>query len=120
MLYKACSVKKMKISLKKEVAADIDSSKLAFKPNCLPCLTASRGSTGGFWLAARRRKTSLSEMFRAQGIRQDGVKQCISDTAMGKAIGNGMSQNVLERLFVRLLPAAGLAKKEELHDRYYC
>lgn len=46
-------------------------------------------------------------------------KQGVSDKVLGQMIGNAMSQNVLERLFINLLPFAGLvAKGTVLEDRW--
>jgi len=42
----------------------------------------------------------------------------VSDAQLGKQLGNTMSVNVLERLLVRLLPAAGLAAAAGLRDRW--
>merc|ERR1719197_464143 len=45
-------------------------------------------------------------------------KLAVSQVQLGKQLGNTMSVNVLERIFVRLLPAAGLARKGSLADRW--
>ena len=37
---------------------------------------------------------------------------------LGKQIGNAMSTNVMERLFVRLLPSSGLVPEGVLRDRW--
>merc|ERR1711920_1104939 len=42
----------------------------------------------------------------------------VSETQLGKQLGNTMSVNVLERLLVRVLPAAGLVKHGVLSDRW--
>ena len=104
--------------MKSEVAADIDSSGLSFKQGMTPCLTASRGGCSGAWLAFRRRRMSLAELMRSQGMDPSVINVTISNVAMGRALGNAMSQNVLERIFVALLPSVGLAKGSDLHDRY--
>merc|ERR1719356_2074307 len=58
-----------------------------------------------------------TEMFRLQGMDMTKFNQVVSDGELGKQIGNAMSVNILERLFVRLLPAAGLVKGK-LTDRW--
>jgi len=80
------------------------------------CLTKSRAR--GFWLTSRGRRMTLDEQLRVQGM-QRSFKQVVSDRVLGGQIGNAMSQNVVERLLIQLLPAAGLISKEQpLHDRW--
>jgi len=80
------------------------------------CMTKSRAS--GFWVTSRGRRMNLDEMLRCQGMERS-FKQVVSDRAIGAQIGNAMSQNVIERLFVSLLPAAGLVQKDfPLRDRW--
>jgi len=81
-----------------------------------PCMTCSRG--GGHWVTSRGRRMNKTEMLRLQGMitPSEGFRIAVSEAQLGKQIGNAMSCNVLERLFVRLLPAAGLAAS--LHDRW--
>merc|ERR1719421_1318591 len=50
-------------------------------------------------------------MMRLQGMNPTTFKLAVSQAQIGRQLGNTMSVNVLERLFVRLLPAAGLARK---------
>ena len=57
---------------------------------------------------------------RLQGMTPEAFKVAVSQAQLGKQIGNAMSCNVLERLFVRLLPAAGLAPAGSLVDRWGC
>merc|ERR1719330_470785 len=57
-------------------------------------------------------------MMRLQGMNPEGFVQKVSDAQLGKQIGNAMSVNVLERIFVRLLPAAGLYPARSLRDRW--
>jgi len=83
-----------------------------------PCMTCSRGA--GHWITSRGRRMNKTEMLRLQGMitPKEGFQVVVSDAQLGKQIGNAMSCNVLERLFVRLLPAAGLAAPGNLHDRW--
>ncbi|CAK0902245.1 unnamed protein product [Prorocentrum cordatum] len=108
----------IKLSMKNEVAADIDSTDLSFKEGMAPCLTASRGASSGAWLAFRRRRMNQAELMRIQGMDPSVIKVSMSQVAMGRALGNAMSQNVLERIFVALLPSVGLAQSTDLKDRY--
>merc|ERR1740121_2080166 len=83
-----------------------------------PCLTCNRA--GGHWITNRGRRLTKAEMMRLQGIATpaEGFVQRVSDPQLGKQIGNAMSVNVLERIFVRLLPAAGLWPARQLQDRW--
>ena len=47
-------------------AASTHSNNMAFK---LPCLTASRGATGGYYVSNRRRMTTIEELGRLRGGR---------------------------------------------------
>ena len=58
------------------------------------------------------------DMMAAQGMSPDRIKVVTSDRTLQHAIGNALSQNVIERLLCKLLPAAGLVKEEKLIDRY--
>ena len=42
----------------------------------------------------------------------------VPDAQLGKQLGNAMSVNVLERVFVNALPAAGLINQSYLVDRW--
>lgn len=97
---------------------DIDSSAPRSKSvfNCAPCITCSRRS--GHWVTNRGRRLNLAEMLRLQGMRPDTFIQAVSNAQLGKQIGNAMSVNVLERLLVQLLPAAGLCPASKLTDRW--
>jgi len=93
----------------KKVVADIDASRLCFKVGVVPCITATRAANGGYWLHGYGRKTTMSELMRAQGMQPDTITQVTSIRALRHAMGNAMSQNVLARIFATLLPAVGLA-----------
>jgi len=97
---------------------DCDSSpyRSIFRKNMCPCITVSRG--GGHWVTSRGRRTMKTEMMRLQGMDPTKFKVAVTETQLGKQLGNTMSVNVLERLFVRLLPAANLVKRNEVKDRW--
>ena len=83
------------------------------KIDALPCLTASRAASLGFWLSSRSREVSLREMCRAQGLNYD--KLCVGPlpiSKVGPLISNAMSNNVLQRILPRALKAAGLLHTE--------
>jgi len=104
--------------LKNTYCIDVDASPrfLTLMKNRSPCMIKSRDQ--GFWITSRGRRMNLGEMLRCQGMER-AFKQVVSDRALGGQIGNAMSQNILERLLVKLLPAAGLVKQSRrLHDRW--
>lgn len=80
------------------------------------CMTKSRAS--GHWITSRGCRMNLDEMLRCQGMERS-FKQVVSNRVLGAQIGNAMSQNVIERLLTRLLPAAGLVSQDcHLVDRW--
>ena len=79
------------------------------------CMTRSRWQ--GHWVTSRGRRFTLIEQQRLQGIPDDFLV-FITEAAFARHLGNSMSVNVLERVLVSLLPAAGLWESESLHDRW--
>eukprot|EP00959_Pyramimonas_sp_CCMP1952_P475374 9504150-Pyramimonas_sp.AAC.1 len=84
------------------VVACVDDS--SSNMNCMielaPCLTASRGSTGGHWLLKHGRRMSQAELFRIQGMSPSDIDTSgLSDAQIGRAIGNAMTQTVVESIF---------------------
>lgn len=102
--------------LRTPVSVDIDCS-MAYKTysvNAMGCLTATRGSTGGPWISSRGRRTTINELFRAQGVDPSMVSHKeagISDREMGRMLGNSMSVNVCARVIASALWSAGLSSK---------
>jgi site-specific DNA-cytosine methylase len=78
----------------------------------LPCLTAARGAQGGFYITTKHRMTTIQELGRLQGWRTSSINKVLdkgaSNCKLGRALGNGMSVNVLYRLLPRVLWSAGL------------
>jgi len=81
-----------------------------------PCITVSRGA--GHWVTNRGRRMSKEEMMRLQGMNPKNFKVAVSECQLGKQLGNTMSVNVLERLLVRVLPAAKLCRRGDVKDRW--
>jgi DNA (cytosine-5)-methyltransferase 1 len=80
------------------------------------CITARRAA--GHWVTTRGRRMNIDEMLRLQGMERC-FKQVVSNRQLGIQIGNAMSQNVIERILIKLLPAAGLVQKGTvLKDRW--
>lgn len=100
------------------VDCDSSSNRMKYIKEITPCLTCSRA--GGHWITNRGRRMTKTEMMRLQGMTtpEQGFRVVVTEPQLGKQIGNAMSVNVLERLFVRLLTAAGLAPHGSLHDRW--
>ena len=96
----------------------------------LPCLTATRGSAcgKGHWCSTVGRHLNLMELFQFQGFGLDEASKVMSaiqsgspterpsSREVGKMLGNAMSLNVVERVLVKALLAAGLARN--LTDRW--
>ena len=99
---------------------DCDSSgyRMKWLKEVSPCITCSRGA--GHWVTSRGRRLTKGEMMRLQGMKPEKFKVAVSQAQLGKQIGNAMSVNVLERLFVCALPAAGLVAHDALKDRWAC
>ena len=91
-------------------AVDANATKVHWMPNKLPCVTATRGSSGGHWLTNRARWTSLDELLRAQGMRPEVIdKTVLTKPQLGRAIGNAMTQTIMTRVLRNLLTSLGLA-----------
>jgi len=104
--------------LKVPYVVDCDSSgdRMKWMKEASPCITCSRAA--GHWVTSRGRRLTKDEMMRLQGIRPEKFKKAVPERQLGIQIGNAMSVNVLERLFVRALPAAGLVDRNMLTDRW--
>jgi len=104
--------------LKVPYVVDCDSSgdRMKWMKEASPCITCSRAA--GHWVTSRGRRLTKDEMMRLQGMRPERFKKAVPERQLGIQIGNAMSVNVLERLFVRALPAAGLVAHNRLIDRW--
>ena len=85
-----------------------------------PCITCNRAGGRAFWVTDRARRLTMVETMKLQGITppKNGFKVAVPVGQLARQIGNAMSVNVLERLLVRILPAAGLVKASKLQDRW--
>jgi DNA (cytosine-5)-methyltransferase 1 len=66
-------------------------------PNYCPTITAG----GELWCVYMHRRATLKELLSLQGFPKD-FKQVVSNTQFKKQIGNSMSVNVLEKLFIEI------------------
>ena len=96
------------------VMVDIDSS-AAFSSKSwhlghTKTITRARGGTG-FYCSMLGRRLCISEMCRLQGFHPETIswqQAGVARTSMGKALGNAMTQSILERLLPRVLWSIGL------------
>jgi DNA (cytosine-5)-methyltransferase 1 len=84
-------------------------SRCGYMEDKVMCMTRSRSR--GHWLTSHGRTMNVNEMLRCQGMERC-FTQVISDPQLGAQIGNAMSQNVVERLLIQVLPAAGLVSPD--------
>ena len=101
-----------------DVISDLDSTNVHWMEDVSPCLTSARAAAGGFWVTSRGRRFEWDEMMLLNAYPPKRIQPNISERQLMKMVGNGMSVNVLERLFYRLLPAAQLSKQSELHAQW--
>ena len=80
-----------------------------------PTLTASRAKTGGFWLLHKGRTMTLCEMMRLQGLRPSrfALPPGMCQSALGHAVGNAMSGNVVHRIVARISWALGMPRVQD-------
>ena len=80
-----------------------------------PCIAKARGGQQGFYLMKAGRFMTVYEMAALQGWSKDWIDIMLaandSLTDMGKAIGDGMSLNILQRVLPRALYSAGMLKE---------
>ena len=100
---------------KQEVILDVEAGEQY--RNCMrnvcPCITRSRGNSGGYYIMSLGRRTSVTEMGRLQGFSDDTLavlSKKLGRSALGAALGNAMSMNVLDRLLPRVCFSAGFIK----------
>ena len=62
----------------------------------------------------------LSEMWRLQGLPEEWMPLGLPADVVGQQLGNGMSGNVLERLFCRIFRAFEMPLVVNAVDRHAC
>eukprot|EP00438_Fugacium_kawagutii_P009150 Skav206191 [mRNA] locus=scaffold1844:172956:175884:- [translate_table: standard] len=90
--------------------------------NCCPCLTKTRCQQHGYYIPKLRRRLSVDEMSRLQGLPSTvtaGLRE-VADASgsrwVEEGVGDGMSINVLQTMLRRLLDSAGLTSLGESKD----
>ena len=85
----------------------------SYKLEALPCLTATRCAQQNYFCSLTGEKLTMDQLQQLQGVKPDRIKWggTISPTQMGRIIGNGNCQHVMERLIPHALLSAGLIRK---------
>ena len=104
------------------IFVDIDAStqRENWRSREAPCITRARGGSGGPFISKLNRRTTTSELMRLQGFHPSEIpweKHGLSRNAVGMALGNAMSANVLQRILPRALWSAGLLSERPV-DRW--
>ncbi len=92
-------------------------SKGAWNAAYSPCITAARASSGGHWITSKQRQMSWKEMARLQGADPERVaawQGAILASRFGRIVGNAVPVPLLSRLFLQVLPAAGLVRESAM------
>jgi DNA-cytosine methyltransferase len=79
--------------------------------NMMPCLTATRGQSKGFWVSSLGRRITTTDMMKIHAIPTGFYRpeECdVSDAAFGHQLGNTISINIMMRILPRALYAARL------------
>ena len=97
------------------VTCDSSMKRSSRRRGILPCLTHR---ANGHWITSRGRRIRLEEMMRLQGMGPTQFIKAASDAQLRAQLGNTMSVNVIERILMRVLPAAGLVRHGILVDRW--
>ncbi len=100
------------LSRKVALVIDCDAATPNFMLGQSPCITASRASNSGFWLAWLGRRMKTSELLALQGMDERRVlcPPSCSSRSFQHMIGNAFSQNVVTLLLANLLRAAQLVE----------
>lgn len=100
------------------VVIDCNAHKLRWLLHHTPCLTATRGASGGFFVTLVGRMLNMDELFRLQGFEPTNIITTgLSPAKVGHLIGNAFTKTVIERILIDLLPRAGIVRKDHMRDR---
>ena len=88
----------------------IGNTSMTFMRDMSPCLTANHAADRAYWSLSRRRRLTITEIMRLQGVsasRFDGWENVISERQMGKLAGNAMTVTILARIAARMFCSMG-------------
>jgi site-specific DNA-cytosine methylase len=97
--------------LRHHFVANIGSSKIHFKLGESPCITRSRGGSGGHWVTSKQRFMTIDEILRLQGVQDPSrvPRSLVTDRQLGQIAGNAITVDLFQRVLRNALEAAGLA-----------
>ncbi len=100
-----------------DCVCDIDSSGAHWMHNMSPCLTHARAR--GHWVTSRGRRQNIEERLRLMGMNPNEVtRNIITDRQLGQLIGNSMSVNVLERIFINVFASTNMVAKNRMPQHW--
>ena len=90
------------------IFVDVDSSRVALKAGICPCITRSRGSSGGYFVPCVGRRMGAKTMALFQGIDLGNLDvSMLSRRQLGAMVGNAWSVNVSSAVIRELVLAMG-------------
>ena len=87
------------------IDADASPARVQWSAEHSPCLTRSRHK--GHWISTQKRRMTLREMMRFQGMQIESIRGNFKDVDLGHMIGNAMSLNVIQRLLYQVFSHLG-------------
>ena len=94
--------------LKHLIVMDLFGSRVNLSRGRAPTITATRASSGGYWLSTKCRFTNKDELMRLQGIPPHRYewKSTTTERQIGHMIGNGVSVNVACHLMTEIFASS--------------
>jgi DNA-cytosine methyltransferase len=94
---------------------DIDSSNVSIRKDMCPCITRTRGSSGGFYLPAHGERLGVTRMAKFMSI---PIKQLdmtnVTKRQQGMMLGNAWALNVSSAVIKNLVLCMGFATEDEM------
>ena len=89
------------------IVMDLFGTRVNMQRGRSPTITATRASSGGYWLSSQRRFTNTDELMKLQGIppQRYAWRGVVTARQLGHMIGNGVSVNVADALMREILDA---------------
>ena len=99
----------------KGVIVDVGSSEkfASYRVEASPCLTATRCAQRNYFCSLIGDRLTTNQLQQLQGVDPDRIRWegVISSSQMGRIVGNGNCQHVMERLLPHVLLSAGLIRR---------